>query len=358
MFDRRSQQWDPEGWGDLFVASGARYVVLTTKHHDGYCLWPTEASNPFEPAWSSTRDLTGELAAAVRSRGLRFGTYYSGGLDWSWLPATIRNQQQVFSTFPQSDAYIEYVDAHWRELISRYAPDILWNDIGTPANQDLRRLFADYFAAVPEGVINSRFGQRDDQGNLTQEVPCDMTTPEYAAETEIAEIPFETCRGIGHSFGFNREEGAASFDTTTELIHLLIDIVSTNGNLLLNVGPAADGSIEGAQQDRLREIGAWLRLYGEAIFGTRPWTIASLPDNEAVRFTSTGHALFVVVKDHRDGETIVLPEIRMNGGAVVTDLASGRPLVWQQHEDAVEVRGLPAGGAAAAFRIEPAPTLI
>jgi alpha-L-fucosidase len=343
------KSWDPAPWAKLFRRAGARYVIPTTKHHDGYCLWPTKIENPNTPNWHSERDLIGELAAAVRAEGMKFGTYYSGGLDWSWRPGAVTSSDEVRSTFRQDDAFIAYLDAQWRELIERYQTDVLWNDIGAPANQDVNALFHDYLAAVPDGVVDNRFGQRDGEGKLVHEPPVDFTTPEYATEAKISTIPFEACRGVGHSFGYNRRETEAEFIQIPELIHHFADVVSKNGNLLLNVGPMADGTIQEEQVARLDALGDWLAINGEAIYGSRPWTRAegATADGDGVRFTSNGDALYaIVLSDARAGEVaidgVTLPEgatVRLLGGGDLSTRQTDRGL-------AVTLAGdLPAGPA-------------
>ncbi|MXX66796.1 MAG: alpha-L-fucosidase, partial [Chloroflexi bacterium] len=125
----------------------------------------------------------------------------------------------------------------------------------------------------------------------------DFTTPEYSQLDEIAPYKWESCRGLGYSFGYNRSETAEHTVSETDLIHLLCDIVSKNGNLLLNVGPRADGSIPQIQAERLRSLGAWLERNGEAIFGTRPWVRATgeTEDGMPVRFTAKGDAVNAIV---------------------------------------------------------------
>ena len=134
-------------------------MVFVAKHHDGFLLWPSRHPNPRIAGYQVSRDVIGELADAVRRRGMRFGLYYSGGLDWAWDDSLITDIPSMFRCIGQSPEYVEYVDAHWRELIERYRPDILWGDIGYPAAADLERLFADYYNAVPDGLINDRFAQ-------------------------------------------------------------------------------------------------------------------------------------------------------------------------------------------------------
>jgi len=126
------KDWDPAAWMDPIGASGARYVVFTAKHHDGFLLWPARRRNPRRRAWQVSRDIVGELAEEVRARGMRFGLYYSGGLDWTFGGLPIRTHADLVGATPRSKGYAAYFDAHWRELIARYAPSILWNDIGSP----------------------------------------------------------------------------------------------------------------------------------------------------------------------------------------------------------------------------------
>jgi len=200
--------WDPLPWADLFKAAGARYVVLVTKHHDGVLLWPSEHPNPHKQGWMSPRDVVGELASAVRDEGMRFGTYYSGGLDWTFGGLPMTDFNRMLAAIPQGDDYVRYADAHWHELIDRYEPCVLWNDIGYPAAADLDALFASYYGRVPDGVVNNRF---DWMRQTVGQVHCDFITPEYSTKAPADGKKWESTRGIGTSFGYNREEGEADY---------------------------------------------------------------------------------------------------------------------------------------------------
>src|SRR5215472_9483455 len=156
-FEAAAEAFDAEAWAALFANAGAAYVVFVTKHHDGYCLWPSEVENPKRPSWRSARDYVGELAEAVRGRGLRLGVYYSGGLDWTFKADPIANLGDMFACIPVSEEYAAYAEAQVRELIARYRPSVLWNDIGWPDGEALPQLFAEYYAAVPDGVVNDRW---------------------------------------------------------------------------------------------------------------------------------------------------------------------------------------------------------
>lgn len=327
-FEAMLARWDPAPWAALFAAAGARYVVQVTKHHDGYCLWPSTVRNPRRPGWHAPRDVVGELGAAVRARGLRFGVYYSGGLDWTFEPRPMRTLGDGLAAVPLDPAYERYADAQVRELVERLRPSVLWNDIAWPPHGGrLWRLLADYYAAVDEGVVNDRFGpapgwlvralrlpplraaadallrrvvRRPDYQMIPPLPPvADFRTPEYAHVAEAVAKKWEATRGIGHSFGFNDHEDEANLIDPDELVRSFVDVVAKNGNLLLNVGPTRDGEIHPRERLRLEVLGAWLRASGEAIYGTRPWmraegvTACGVP----VRFTAKGDTTYATLLD-------------------------------------------------------------
>ena len=333
LFEQAVQRWDPGAWAKLFKRVGAQYVVLTTKHHDGYTLWPSREKNPQRADWQSRRDIVGELSEAVRQQGLRMGLYYSGGLDWTFNPAPITDFPTLISNIPQDSAYAAYAEAQWRELIERYRPAVLWNDIGFPARADQKRLFADYYNAVPDGVINERF-------NLLKPEVFDFTTPEYAVIDTINPKKWEATRGIGGSFGFNRAEDAAQFLSVNDLVDSFIDIVSKNGNLLLNVGPEADGTIPAGQLDRLTGLGDWLGQNGEAIFGSRPWTRAEgrTTDGIKVRFTKKGGALYAILLETPKSSSVTIEGVQPPKGATISLLGRRGTLVRTPADTGFSIR--------------------
>ncbi len=324
-FNSAVESWDPLEMARLFESAGARYVVLTTKHHDGFTLWPSRVRNPHlsRERCCSPRDIVGELSHAVRSLRMRMGLYYSGGLDWSFNSTPITSPELVGQTINHTAEFAAYADAHWRELRERYDPIILWNDIGYPEQADLARIVADFYNDHPDGLINDRFETRKPGAERRHH---DFTTPEYAHLDEISDQKWESCRGLGYSFGYNRAETVDHTIGEAELIHLLIDIVAKNGNLLLNVGPKADGTIPAIQAERLRALGFWLRRNGEAIFGTRPWRRAAgeTADAVPVRFTTNQEALFAILLGQPGPDGICLQldvpgrlaEVKLLGSAV------------------------------------------
>jgi alpha-L-fucosidase len=345
-FDETSRAWQPDNWARLFQEVGARYVVLVTRHHDGFALWPSTTPNPHRAAHQqhAARDVVGELTDAVRARGLRMGLYYSGGIDWSFPPVLgvptlpIRNVIDFLIPTPITEEYARYVRAHYDELIERYQPSVLWNDISNPWLLDAPALFADYYNRLPDGVVNDRWGPVPGWP-----VPhADFTTPENeASPSEINPKKWEATRAIGTSFAYNQNETSAYLLTSTDLVHLLVDTVSKNGNLLLGVGPAADGSIPPGQLEPLVGLGRWLAVNGAAIFDTRPWITFGCPAalcGVEVRYTHKGaNTLYATLLSAPTGSVITFPDATAPASLEVTLL--GRPglLAWRQVGTSVEV---------------------
>jgi alpha-L-fucosidase len=330
-FNQDIQKWNPDTWAKIFREAGAKYVVLTTKHHDGFTLWPSTTPNPtlLSDRQHASRDIVGELSAAVRKQSMRMGLYYSGGYDWTFVPGPIQKTEDYQGVKPQSEAYGKYADAHMRELIERYQPAVLWNDIDYPKSGHPLEIMAEYYGAVPDGVVDDRFG-----------VPhSDFKSPEYQTLDKISPTKWEECRGLGRSFGYNRAEGEAETIAPDELIHLLVDIVSKNGNLLLDVGPESDGTIPEIQMSRLRALGDWLHLNGEAIYGTHPWKRASGETKEGigVRFTSKGDVTYVTLMGQPKATTIVIKGLALQDGSSVYLLGDTKPLKWSKQGSDLKV---------------------
>jgi alpha-L-fucosidase len=324
IFNEETKKWKPEVWAKIFKDAGAKYVVLTTKHHEGFTLWPSFTPNPTLPKdrQHATRDLVGELTQAVRKADLRMGLYYSGGYDWTFIPGPITKKTAHEAIKPQTEAYGKYADAQIRELIERYRPALLWNDIDWPKSGHPLEIMAEYYNVVPDGVIDNRFG-----------VPhSDFKTPEYKKVEKIDLQKWEECRGLGRSFGYNRAEGEAETIAPDELIYMLVDIVSKNGNLLLDVGPEADGTIPPVQMTRLQALGTWLNQNGEAIYGTRPWNRAEgeTAENIPVRFTKKGSTVFATLLGAPKTGTVTLKSFSVAKGSAIHLLGHSKPITWSQ----------------------------
>ena len=303
-----SQGWDQSRWSHLMAASGAKYCVAVTKHHDGVLYWPSDTPNPHRGAeWSSSRDLVGDCAQAARSAGLRFGVYYSGGIDWTFQGLGIKNWSSLFAAIPQDDGYHEYADGHWRELIRRYQPDVLWNDIGYPGFGDgAASVMADFYNGNPDGVVNDRF---DVLGVRRGTAHADFQTPEYATTNEGRGGYFEVCRGIGTSFGYTQFENDSTYLSVPALIDMFVNIVADGGNLLLNYGAMPSGEIPWEQQMRILAMGQWLKVNGAAIYGSRPFEETRLETNDGltVRLTQGADgAVYALICGRPENATLTI----------------------------------------------------
>lgn len=319
---RVEQSWDPDAWADLFAQAGARYVVLVTKHHDGYTLWPSDVENPYAPGWGSQLDMVGALATAVRDRGMRFGTYYSTGLDWSFkLVSEGDLVRDVMRSAPGDKVYGDYAKQHIEELTDRYKPDVMWADIGYPSEGGLAEVLGYYFEQVPDGVVNDRWAAVDQLGALA-EIPgaaavlkflgrmsirfggdplsddasrIGFKTAEYDSLPGIPPYKWEATRGLGGSFAFNAAETADDMLSADELVTFVVDTVAKNGNVLINVGPDSFGAIPEIQQAPLLGLGEWLAVNGEAIYGTVPWQRYRNERGREIRYTVKGDTLYAIV---------------------------------------------------------------
>ena len=262
----RAELYDPDRWADVFARSGAKYVALTSKHHEGFALWPSkEASATWGRPWNAVdtgpkRDILGDLTDAVRRKGLKMGYYYSL-YEW-YNPLYLADKPKYIR---------EHMTPQFKDLVTRYKPSIIFSDgewdlpsadWGSPA------LLAWLFNESPvknEVVVNDRWGKD------SRHVHGGYWTTEYTPGMSGMNHAWEESRGMGFSYGYNRAENSDHYHTGRELVVMLVDLVSRGGNLLLDIGPNADGTIPAIMEDRLLQIGAWLKLNGEAIYGTKPW---------------------------------------------------------------------------------------
>ncbi len=267
-------KFNADEWVAIAKAAGMRYIVLTTKHHDGFCLWDTKQTDYNIMNTPFKRDVVRELAEACKKGGIAFGTYYST-CDWHH-PAFPLGSPGGKSRKPNPDlkAYDAYLQAQVTELVKNYGPLFtMWFDVpqsydetyGIPMVNMLRRL-------QPDLMINNRaysIGGKD-SGMSHQLAVGDYYTPEQKIGGFNMDHPWETCMTICQQWAWKPDDKMKSLE---ECIHTLIRTNGGDGNLLFNVGPQPDGLIEARQVGRLKEMGAWLAKHGDAVYGTRggPW---------------------------------------------------------------------------------------
>ena len=324
----KAELYDPEQWADIFARSGAKYVVLTSKHHEGFCLWPSAESWN----WNSMdvgphRDLAGDLTAAVKARGLRMGFYYS---LYEWFDPVYR-----------ADVH-RYVADHMlpqlKDLVLRYEPDLVWPDGEWDHPSEVWRSTEFLAWLFNESPVRDSVVVDDRWGKDCRSAHGGFYTTEYGdvgGGKDLAEQrKWEECRGIGASFGYNRNETIDEYASAESLVHLLIETVAKGGNLLLDIGPTADGRIPVIMQQRLIEIGAWLEVNGEAIYGTRPWRQAA--DGDKVRYTAKGGTLYAICLEW-PGTELVLSAPKTSGAPKATLLGHGQPIECKAAGDGLHI---------------------
>lgn len=303
------QQFDADAWARLAADAGMKYVVITSKHHDGFCLWPSEhtefdvANTPFG------RDIMGELKAACDKHGLVFCMYHSI-MDWHHPDYLPRREWERDRPTEGADLqrYIAYMKAQLAELVEKYDPGVLWFD-GEWEDTWTHEMGQDLYEYVrglkPEILVNNRVdkGRQGMQG-LTKEGDYrgDFGTPEQEIPaTGLPGVDWESCITMNDKWGYNQYD--KNFKSTTDLIRKLIDIASKGGNFLLNVGPTAAGEIPPESIQRLEEIGRWMKTNGQAIYGT---TASPCAAPAWGRITRKGKTLYLHVFDWpTDGKLLV-----------------------------------------------------
>ena len=316
-----AEVFNPDQWASLFAQSGARYVVFTAKYHDGYALWPS----PHSWNWNSVdlqphRDLVGELSKAVAAQGLKMGFYYS---LYEWY-------NPLYLKDPNTYANLHMIP-QMKELVERYRPSLFWTDgewEQLSSVWDSTKFLAWLYN---ESSVKDEVAVSDRWGKETRSKDGGFYTSEYGrympdGVTQGAAHKWEESQGMGKSYGYNRMEGASDYRSATELVHLLVDPVSKGGNLLLDVGPTADGRIPVVMQERLLQIGAWLKVNGEAIYGTHPWRQTSEGD---IRYTSKGKTVYAIAVTW-PGQELALSAPRSTAQTTVTFLGRNVPLKWRQ----------------------------
>ena len=368
--DFKAELYNPEDWAKLFEKSGAKYIVLTSKHHDGYTLWPNkEANKTWGFPWNSMdvgprRDLLGDLFKAVRKTSVRAGMYYSL-YEWFnplWLndkPAYVQNHM-----WPQM-----------KELINTYQPDVFWTDGDWDVSAETWKSPEFLSWLFNESVVKDKIVVNDRWGAGLRFKHGGFYTPEYQPDLDFEDHAWEESRGMGHSYGYNREEDAWDYNSTQSLVIAMIDKVSRGGNFLLDIGPDEHGKIPPIMQDRLLEIGEWLSINGEAIYGTSRWKTpvqwsdgkrdykvkkAQSTDNwntgedimikltvdpdpgYAVKelfytYNDKTNSLYVLFPRYPDNRKLLLKNINLPVGTAVNFLSANQTLAWKQEGNNVVI---------------------
>jgi len=337
----KADRYEPDEWAKLIEQSGAKYVVLTSKHHDGFALWPSkDASRTWGFPWNAAeagphRDLLGDLFTAIRKTSVHAGMYYS---LYEWFNPLYLNDKPKYVS--------EHMWPQMKDVITTYQPDVFWTDgewEGPDTLWKSREFLSWMFNESPvkdKVVVNDRWGSgiRFHHGGFY--------TPEYQPDLDFEDHYWEESRGMGFSYGYNREEDAWDYNSAQVLILSLVDKVSRGGNFLLDIGPDAHGKIPPIMQERLMQIGQWMKINSESIYGSSRWRSPSQwsegkrdykPGNEdwktggdiALKLTvdpEPGYAVkecFFTYNEKKNTLYLLLPKWPSSKSFVVHDLVAG-----------------------------------
>jgi alpha-L-fucosidase len=359
--DFHAELFNPDEWANLIEKSGAKYVVLTSKHHDGFCLWPSkEADRDWGFPWNAVtagphRDLLGDLFKAIRKTSVHAGMYYSLYEWYNPLWLTDKNKYVSAHMWPQM-----------KDLINTYKPDVFWTDgdWDAPASTWKSQEFLAWL--YNESPVKKSVVTYDRWGGGVRFHHGGVYTPEYQPDLDFEDHPWEESRGMGASYGYNRNEDAWDYNSAQSLVLQLIDKVSRGGNFLLDIGPDAHGKIPPIMQERLLQIGKWMDINSEAIYNTVRWKTASQwsegdrsykpeknedpvlkitvdPDSGfAVKevfytYNAITNSLYTILPKYPSDKKMVLKDLQLPAGTVITFLSTKENLQWQQDGNNVVV---------------------
>jgi alpha-L-fucosidase len=355
-----ASEYNPEKLAKLAVAAGMKYVVPFNKHHGGFCLWPSSYTLRDVGDMGPKKDLIKPMVESCKKQGLKFGFYFSVE-EWEYplidaegkiktrlwetknTPSMDELEKRIGGKIPVKDFAKDYIIPQAVEFIDQYDPDLIWYDgeWTTDAN-DLRTYeISSYFYNQAEGrkevAVNDRYGTKD--GQRLRFVRGDFFTSEYHSltdENKKSTHAWEECRGISQSFGYNWQDTEANVISSKAFIDMFVDIVAKGGNLLLIVNLDGQGALPETQEKRLIAIGKWLKVNGEGIYSTRPFTSQI---NGTVAFTSSkdNQYVYAIMKEW-PGQELHLKGITPANGSKIEMLGFDKPLEWIKGNDGVSVK--------------------
>ena len=348
-------RFDPDAWVDLAQSAGQRYMVFTTKHHDGFCMFDSAYTNYKITETPYKKDIVEKLAAACRRKNMLLGFYYSppdmnhpAFRDTSQPASANWNGEPTRETWP---LYLHYMELQLRELLTRFGDvALIWFDgLYNQRKFDGSRMQRAISDVQPRTLINNRIGIPGDFETPEQFLPSAIpikgktldfshhdtgSKSDYVPSQEEFRL-WETCMTINHTWAYNKND--RNFKSAQQLIRTLVEVASRGGNFLLNVGPGPDGIIQPEFIERLQAIGKWMNRNGESIYGT---TYGPIQGNPAVRTTAKGSEVFLHLFNW-PGTTLELPADRLPKLRSVQMLASGRPIEFTQKDSGLILK-LPA----------------
>ncbi|MEG1071384.1 MAG: alpha-L-fucosidase [Akkermansia sp.] len=319
------EKFDANAWVKAIKDAGAKYIVITTKHHDGFCMFDSALTKyDIKDATPYGKDFMKELSGACKKQGIKFCTYYSV-LEW--------DNPELESTPNENKAkYLPYMKGQLAELIGKYGTELLWFDGEWDAwwkEEDGREIYNYLRTLKPNLVVNNRITKaRQGMGGMNAEgrFGADFGTPEQEVpDSGISGVDWESCITMNHSWGFAKHDN--DWKTTKDLLHQLIDTNSKGGNYLLNLGPRPDGTIPETSLKRLKEMGKWMKVNGKSIYGTTHSPFDKMPWGRA---TQKGDLTYLFIYEWPENGQLKVP-FKSKGKSVVSALSTpNKPLAWKQ----------------------------
>ena len=336
-------KYNPEAWVKMAKDAGMKYLVITSKHHDGFTLFGSKASKwNIVEATPYGKDLLKPLAEACHKQGIRLGFYYSQAQDWNNVGGAASGGNWDKAQDGSMDEYIDKVAVpQVKEILSNYGQvDILWWDTPTDMTKERAEKFLPVIEQYPNLIINNRLG-----GGYNG----DTETPEqFVPATGFPGRNWETCMTMNETWGFKSKDN--NWKSTTVIIQTLIDIVSKGGNYLLNVGPTSEGLIPQPSVERLAEVGQWMKVNGEAIYGTSASPFSYLPWG---RSTQKGNKLYLHVFDWpKDGKISIPLKNNVLNAYLLTDPSKKLQVVKSKNNNTITVPAEPSDKIATVIVLE------
>ena len=337
-------KFDANVWAKTMKDTGMKYVVITSKHHDGFGLWDSKVSNydvvDFAPYG---KDILKALSKACKEQGIKFGLYYSI-IDWHHpdaqaINAPNYNDWKDLKANPEFSSYLEnYMKPQLKELIENYDPEIIWFDgewIPDFTHEQGQELYQYVRSLKPSIIINNRVdkGRSGMQGmnKGDKKYAGDFGTPEQEILETASALDWESCMTMNDTWGFKKNDH--HWKSAEVLIHNLIDVTAKGGNYLLNVGPTAEGLIPKPSIDRLKQIGKWLKINGEAIYATEKLQ-NNYKQGDSIRFTKEkGKPVYFAMTLEKPDKKIILKNLKPKLNSKILLLGYDDPLPYSFNEN-------------------------
>lgn len=365
----KAENWNPDAWAKLFKQVGATYVVMTAEHHDGWANWDSQLTSWNAVNKGPKRDLVGDLGKALKEHGLKYAPSYHRERHQSFFakkPFVVNAEPQdviaeeirrvpeaasLYGPFGTSKAFVDDYVARWKEIQSKYQPDFLWIDdipIWTRDGNDVlagkakpevqyfydecRKMITDFMNDAAERGTEVYLNNKGHNLNWPDGVGC---LESDNLKLEKIGPKWQSCTTLGTSYGYLEGDPYKSIES---VIHEMIEVISRNGNFLVNIGPKADGTIPEPQMERLHAMGEWLKINADAIYGSRYWKAFEQKD-EHLAFTTNGHKLYAIKLCKPEAPFTIEGTAGWNAGQIkgIRLLGSDAKIVWQMTSQGVRI---------------------